>query len=471
MSETASFTEASATLARLGRMDRAALEGLQLRRIRALLERLLATNGFYADRLRRAGVTAEAIRSLDDFRKRIPVCTKQDFLEDQQSNPPFGRRLGIRREEVALVNLTGGTSGQGQEVYGRGQRDVHMQGYLHLLPWFMAGLRPGDVALNCVPAGGLTTGGWGPGEGLRVAGVTALHAGGTLNTEAKIDLMQRFREVHFIYASTNYHHTLSEAFRRRGIRPADAFPMMRALYTAAEGYPVEWARELEAFWGCRLHEGYGSTQGAGFVATTCEHGAVLPDGRRGTMHFLAWENYAEVVDPDSGEPVADGEEGEIVLTNLGIEGSPVLRFATRDRARFVSHRRCACGRPLDGIEAGGIARYDDMMKIRGNNVWPLAVDTVVLGHPHVDEYAGRVFVDAQGRTEVEVRVGLKSGAPNDAGWRQDTCKALAERIKAATNVQMIVRIVPRDELPVFTYKARRWTDERKAGLARAEAKS
>lgn len=73
--------------------------------------------------------------------------------------------------------------------------------------------------------------------------------------------MLRFGEVHFIYASTNYLHTLSEAFRRRGIVPAEAFPMMRAIHIVAEGYPLEWARGIEQFWGCRLHEGYGSTQG------------------------------------------------------------------------------------------------------------------------------------------------------------------------------------------------------------------
>ncbi len=460
MTEEASFTEASATLSRLARLSRAELEAVQLRRIQQQVARLYHGNSFYRAKLEAARVTPEQVRSLDDFRKRIPLSSKAEFLADQQETPPFGRRLGIAREAVALVNLTGGTSGQGQEVYGRSQRDVAMQGFLHLLPWFMAGLRPGQMALNCVPAGGLTTGGWGPGEGFRIAGATALHAGGVLSTEAKVDLMLRFGEIHFIYASTNYHHTLSEAFRRRGIRPAERFPMMRALFTAAEGYPVEWAQTTEAFWGCRLHEGYGSTQGAGFVASTCEEGAVRADGSRGCMHLLEWENYAEIIDPETGERVAPGEEGEIVLTNLGIEGSPVLRFATRDRARFLPHRACACGRPWHGIEAGSIARYDDMLKIRGNNVWPLAVDTAVFAHAEIAEYTGRVFVDEAGRTEVEVCLALKAPTLGDPTLTERVCA----RIKQATNVQMQVRIVPRETLPVFTYKARRWVDERQLGL-------
>ena len=166
-----------------------------------------------------AGIAPDALASLDGFRARFPLSNKADFLADQTEHPPFGERLGIPREEVALVNMTGGTSGQGQEIYGRSQRDIHMQGYLHALPWFLAGLRPGDIAINCVPAGGLTTGGWGPGEGLRIAGATAFHVGGTLSTDAKIDLMLRVGEVNFIYASTNYLHTLTEAICRRGLEP------------------------------------------------------------------------------------------------------------------------------------------------------------------------------------------------------------------------------------------------------------
>ncbi|MCC7273771.1 MAG: AMP-binding protein [Alphaproteobacteria bacterium] len=460
------FRDASATLARLERMSRAELEALQLAKLRAQLDRLWQGNPFYRAKLEAAKVRPEDVRSLDDFRRRVPLSTKADFLADQEAHPPFGRRLGVARDAVTLVNMTGGTSGQGQEVYGRSDHDIAIQGYLHLLPWFMAGLRPGQMVLNCVPTGGLTTGGWGPPEGFRIAGATAFHCGGAMSTDAKIDLMLRFGEIHFIYASTNYLHTLSEALRRRGIVPAERFPSMRAIHIVAEGYPMEWARATERFWGCKLHEGYGSTQGAGFIATTCEAGVVRDDRERGVMHLLEWINHVEIVDPESGEAVAPGEEGEIVLTNLDIVGSPVLRFATRDRARLVACEECGCGRPWHGIEAGTIGRYDDMLKIRGNNVWPLTVDTAVFAEAAVAEYVGRVFVDDGGRTAVELRLALKEGhADLGAQGEAALCARLAERIKERTNVQMQLRVVPRADLPVFTYKARRWTDERKAGLA------
>ncbi|MBM3555937.1 MAG: phenylacetate--CoA ligase [Alphaproteobacteria bacterium] len=463
MSEPESF-RGTASLRRLESLSRAELEALILGKLQRQISRLWTNNPFYRERLEKAGATPEKIKSLDDFRKRVPLSAKADFLADQKAHPPFGRRLGVPREEVVLVNLTGGTSGQGQEVYGRTNADVATQGYLHTLPWFMTGLRPGQMAFNCVPTGGLTTGGWGPPEGFRMAGATAFHVGGVLSTEAKVELMLRFGEMHYIYASTNYIHTLSEAFRRAGIVPRERFPMMKSIFTVAEGFPMEWARGVEEFWGCRLHEGYGSTQGTGFVACTCEKGVVRNDRERGLMHMFEWINYAEIVNPETGEPAREGEEGEIILTNLDIEASPVLRFSTRDRARYFPWKACGCGRPWDTMEAGTIGRYDDMLKIRGNNVWPLAIDTAVFGHPEVAEYVGRVFVDAEGRTEVEVKLAYKPEVA--AEGRPSLTARVRDAIKQRTNVAMQVIEVPREALPTFTYKARRWTDERQKGYGK-----
>jgi phenylacetate-CoA ligase len=458
----------SATLTRFERMPQAELEALQLERIRRQVARVYTASEFHRSKMQAGGVRPEDIRSLADF-ARIPTSNKADFLRDQAAHPPYGSRLSVPRESVALINMTSGTSGQGQEIYGRTQHDIALQGFLHYLPWFLAGLRPGHTAFNFVPSGGLTTGGWGPPEGFRIAGATAVNAPATLSTDAKIDLMLRFGGVNFIYASTNYLHTLTEALRRRGISPREAFPSMKGLFIAGEGYPHGWAEAIQRTWGCALHEGYGSTQGAGFIASTCDKAVVRADGKPPCMHLFEWENYVEVIDPQSGRPVADGDEGEIVLTNLSVLGSPVIRFATGDKARFLSAAACGCGRAWNCIEAGTVARYDDMMKIRGNNVWPAAVDAVMFSHAEVAEYAGRLYVDDKGRTEVEVRFAVKPGTAAEDALRALT-EALAAEIKQRTNVAMTVRIVEQKELPVFEYKARRWTDERKAGYADANRK-
>lgn len=456
--------DASPLLNRMARLSREELEGLQLFKLRRLLTRLRANSAYYRKRIDAANITPENIKSVADFTARFPVSTKADFMADQAEHPPFGHRLSIPREQVALVNTTGGTSGQGQEIYGRSQRDVHTQGYYHALPWFMAGLRPGQIAVNCVPAGGMTTGGWGPGEGLRIIGATAFHlGGGTLTTDGVIDMMARIRDIGFIYASTNFLHRLTQAMQKRGMSPREAFPGVKGLFIAAEGYPVEWAQKIEEAWGCTLHEGYGSTQLAGFGAST--PGSVAPaDGSRGLMRLFEWEHIIEVINPETGQPVKSGETGEMVVTNLSIEGSPVVRFRTGDAARFVDHREAGGGMAWNAIESGTIGRYDDMMKIRGNNVWPSSVDGCVFAHPEIVEYIGRVFTTPDGKTDVEVRIAFTDHpAPCAEAERRRIIDTLKQTIKQRTNVNMGVVEVDRAALPEFTYKARRWKDERQQG--------
>lgn len=455
---------ASPILARLRAMSRLELEQLQLRKLNRLLGRVRETSGYYRRKIEVAGLAGREIKTLDAFRETFPYSDKAEFLRDQAVAPPFGERLSVSPSDIALVNLTGGTSGQGQEFYGRTQHDVHMQGYRHALPWFLAGLRSGDVAINCVPAGGMTTGGWGPGEGLRIVGATAFHVGGSLSTEAKIDLMLKVGRVNFIYASTNYLHTLTETLLRRGIDPKEAFPQMHALFIAAEGYPAEWAGRVQSIWGCRLSEGYGSTQCAGFGASTCEAGVLTPEGKLGVMRLFEWDTLFEVVNPETLEPAVSGEVGELVVTNLSVEGSPVIRFRTGDAARFVSSEAVGDGRPWHGIECGTIGRFDDMMKIRGNNVWPSAVDAAVFAFPEVAEYAGRLYTSCEGKTEIEVRVALGTEfAKEDAKVRKVLLSRMRALVKERTNVWMEFVEVDKSQLPEFSYKARRWKDERSEG--------
>lgn len=453
---------ASPLLRGLRDMSREALEARQLDRVRALCARLHAKSAFYRDRMEAGGLKGGAVDSLDRFVKAMPSSNKADFLADQKAHPPFGSRLGVDRGEVVHISMTSGTSGQGQEIYGRTQRDVHMLGYLHALPWVMAGLRKGDTALNCVPAGGMTTGGWGPGEALRIVGATGFHVGGNLSTEKKIDLMLGLGGVHFIYASTNYLHTLTEALLARGITPREAFPDMHGLFIAAEGYPLEWAAKIEEYWGCRVQEGYGSTQLNGFGGSTLAAGVFRGEGR-GLIRLFEWESMIEIVDPETLAPVKPGEVGEMVVTNLSVEGSPVVRFRTGDAARFVPWQE-AGGGVWNAIECGTIGRFDDMMKIRGNNVWPSMVDAAVFAHGEIGDYKGRLYTGPGGKTEIEVRVAI---AGHHAGLgREDRARLLAsvrEAIKARTNVWMTVVEAPRAEFEGFAYKARRWSDERQEG--------
>lgn len=452
---------ASPLLTRFKNISRADLEAYQLRRLQALCVRLNAKSAFYRDKFKAGGVKDGAITSLEHFSKAMPTSNKKDFLADQMAHPPFGSRTGVDRREIVHISMTSGTSGQGQEIYGRTQADVHMLGYLHALPWFMGGLRRGDAAINCVPAGGMTTGGWGPGEGLRILGATGFHVGGSTSTDAKIELMLKLGGVNFIYASTNYLHTLTEALLTKGIMPREAFPDMHGLFIAAEGYPLEWAAKIEEHWGCRLSEGYGSTQLNGFGGSTCADGVFRGD-KRGLMRLFEWEALIEIVDPETLEPVKAGELGEMVVTNLSVECSPVVRFRTGDAARFVPWRE-AGGGAWNAIECGTIGRFDDMMKIRGNNVWPSMVDAAVFAHSEIAEYKGRLYT-RDAKTEIEVRFAVAEHCAGlSADERARLCASVREAIKGRTNVWMDVVEAPRAEFGEFAYKARRWKDERQEG--------
>jgi phenylacetate-CoA ligase len=250
----------------------------------------------------------------------------------------------------------------------------------------------------------------------------------------------------------------------QGAAPREMFPSLRSIMMSGEGWPVDFVERMEEAWGAPVFEGYGASQTyAGFIMSNCEHGAVT-DGRRNGMHVYEWAAIVEVVDPETLEPVAPGEVGEIVVTHLEKEASPLIRFRTRDRAVYMAWHACSCGRQLDMIESGTIGRWDDMVKIKGENVFPLEVDEIVFARRAIGEYQARVLIGASGRDEAEIQVELV----DDASDTDALLAELAVELKARTNISFALRAVPTGTLPQWTtpdVKPRRWTDERQAHLS------
>jgi phenylacetate-CoA ligase len=247
----------------------------------------------------------------------------------------------------------------------------------------------------------------------------------------------------------------------RGVRPQDVLPNLKALFIAGESYTIDWATRATEYWGATLSEWYGSMQGGLNQCFSCERG-VVPDGARGALHCMEHRILCEVLDPDTGEQVAPGGEGEMVITSLYKEGFPVIRFRTGDRVRYLG-MSCPCGRPFASIEAGTIARYDDMMKIRGQNLWPEAVDRIVFAAGDVEEYAGTVSIDDRGRETVSLAIEFSPAAALTADAQTSRASALSEAIRQQLNVRMAVRVAPYRSLPRFEFKVRRWTDTRRQG--------
>jgi phenylacetate-CoA ligase len=446
------------------RMSRKELEDLQLHKLKRQMEYAYRTNPFYRKRFDEKRLKPADIVSLEAFAERVPFVTKDDFILDQEEHPPYGSRLGVPPDTISQVHLTSGTSGLGQEVYARTRVDVELMGavWMHNFQW--SGLTKGDTAVNMVPIGTFCAG-WSIMQGFFKMGLTSFHLHG-MDGVGKLRLMQRFKP-HYIWATPPYLTRLTVLAKEQGIDPRVAFPTLKSITVATEAFPVSWAQEVEEIWGTRLHEMYGSTQGAGLVAVSCEKGAIRPNGERGSLHVAEQYFLAEVLDPATGRHVRAGEEGEVILTSLDQEASPVIRFRTRDRVRFLAHDHCECGRPFNIWESGTITRYDDMLKIRGMNVWPSTVDSVVFAHKEVDEYVGRVTIDQEGREQVLISVALKPEAAGLAPSDRTTLfKRIGEALKASTGVSMELHEVARAELPTFEFKSRRWSDQRQQGLKR-----
>lgn len=443
------------------RMSRPELDALRWRRLRSTLERTYAASPFYRRRMQRAGVTPGDIRTPEDFRNRVPMVDKLDVLADQREHPPLGSAVAVPEALLEYCFLTSGTSGKGQEVHVYTGADVteSLTSWASSLHW--AGVMPGDVAYHMVPigvtAGPVTLLASFQRYGLRTFAV------GNMEGEARLEMMRRFAP-NFFSTGPVYLRRLTTICREMGIDPRRDFPTLKAIKLGSFGFDVPWAREMEAFWGAKLIDTYASTQCGGGIASTCEHGTYLADGRRGMMHFPEHKIWAEVLNPQTGEPAREDEEGEVILTAFGREAMPVLRFRTGDKVVFKSHRQCACGRPFDGIEAGTVSRYDTMLKIRGMNLWPEAVDAIVLAHPEIDEYNGRLSVADNGREVAKVLVEFKATTSSNAAHRAHVLEQLRSQIKDCTGVGMDVCEAHPGEVERFAYKEKRWKDQRREQL-------
>jgi phenylacetate-CoA ligase len=447
----------------LERLTRSELDALQLERLKRQLERLQAGNRFFAERWRAAGVDVSEVQSLDDLR-RLPVITKEDVLADQVAVPPYGDRLGVDPRDVFELTLSSGTSGKLQEVHAHTVRDAHMRA-MHGIAFRWAGMEPDDSLVFHV--GISNSASHGPfHRGIRSIGRLP-YLVGHLGFPQRLELMERFGMDH-MYVMPSALNGLAQLCEEQGRPARERFPGLRSIVMSGEGWPVDFVQRMEQVWGAPIHEGYGASQTyGGFVMSNCECGAVT-DGRRNGMHVYEWAILTEVLDPDTLEPVGPGEVGELVVTHLEKEASPLVRFRTRDRVRSMPWSECSCGRQLNMIESGTIGRWDDMIKVKGQNVFPTEVDEIVFARPEIGEYQARVFIGSSGRDVAEMRIGVDAGRVGDPAVAA-VLDGLGRELKDATNVSFDLRPVALDELPRYTTpdsKPRRWSDERQADLSR-----
>lgn len=370
--------------------------------------------------------------------ERLPVVTKEDLLEAQRRDPPWGGNLCVAPREIAQVHLTTGTSGIGQERYALTARDVAVMGGSWAPQYRAIGLAPGDVALLTIPVSFFCAG-LSALEGARLHGLVPLLTG-VASKELMLDLLVEHRPA-YLYGVESLLLQLANLARERGLR-VEGLKGVQAV--GASQALVAAAREV---FGAKVFDVYGCTQAAAKIATTCRHGV-----EDGTNHFDGEHLFIETRDPATGAPATEGD-AEVILSTSYREASPAIRFALRDKVTLVPAGACPCGDPRPGFRPGSVERIDAMLKIRGVNVWPQRVESLLLGHPAVRDFRAEVERRADGAEELVLRVQVQRAA---AGIAQE----LETLVRQGTMVRPRVVIDDTIAEAVGAYKVRRWADRR-----------
>ena len=434
------------------------LRELQDEQLRRMLSYVYERIPFYQEQLKRIGVKPGDIRSVEEL-PRLPFTRKQD-LKDHY---PFGL-LAVPREQVIRVHASSGTTGKATVVcYTR--NDIELFSEVMARSFVAAGARPGMLLHNAYGYG-LFTGGLGTHYGGEKLGLTVVPVSGGM-TQRQITLILDFKpEV--ICCTPSYAQTLGEEFKKLGIPPQEI--SLKYALLGAEPWTETIRANVDASLGIRSTNLYGLSEiiGPG-VSQEC-----IED--RAGSHI--WEDhfYPEVVDPNSGEPLADGKEGVLIFTHLTREAMPLLRYWTGD-ITYLTHEPCTCGRTH--VRMGPIrGRSDDMLIIRGMNLYPTQVEEVLMGIPEVVPHY-QVVVKREGTLdEVEVKVEVIEDVIRQLAQEvlsDDSVEANAQMRSLRNTIQQAIRgtiglnmkitlvapnTIPRSE----GGKLRRVVDERTTGL-------
>jgi len=417
------------------RLDRAELEALQLERLRASLTRA-ARVPHYAAAFREAGVNPGDVTSLADL-SRFPFTTKADLRD----NYPFGM-FAVPREQVARVHASSGTTGK-PTVVGYTQDDLDTWADLMARSIRAAGGRPGDV-VHVSYGYGLFTGGLGAHYGAERLGCTVVPVSGGM-TERQVQLIVDFRP-RVIMVTPSYFLAILDEMEAQGVDPRDTG--LEVGIFGAEPWTDEMRRAVEARSGIRAVDIYGLSEVMG--PGVSQEAGETQDG----LHV--WEDHflPEIVDPVTLAPLPDGVEGELVFTSLTKQAMPVVRYRTRDLTRLLPGTAYPAFRRMAKVTG----RTDDLMIVRGVNVFPSQVEEQILTIEGLTPHYLCVLTRPGNLDELTVRV--EAAATPEADDGESLENRLADRIKNRIGVTARVEVLPPGALERSLGKAKRISDER-----------
>ncbi|HEX9777152.1 MAG TPA: phenylacetate--CoA ligase [Geopsychrobacteraceae bacterium] len=422
-------------------LPREAIEALQLKRLQQTVERVNATVPFYKETFRQAGIVPGVIKSLDDL-QRLPFTLKQDMRD----NYPYGL-FAVPLEQIVRIHASSGTTGK-PTVVGYTRRDIDTWSELMARSFVAAGAHKGDVIHNAYGYG-LFTGGLGAHYGAEKLGASVIPMSGG-NSKKQLMIMQDFGST-VLTCTPSYSLFLAEIAAEEGIDIRDL--KLRVGIFGAEPWSETMRKEIEAKLNLKAIDIYGLSEilgpGVGIECIEAQNG----------LHI--WEDHfiPEIIDPDSGAVLPVGEKGELVITTITKEGIPLIRYRTRDITR-LTREPCICGRTHARLERLS-GRSDDMLIIRGVNVFPSQIESVLFNIDGVEPHY-QLIVERDGTLDtLEVQVEVNEETFSDEiKVLQGLAGSIRKEIKDLLGVTCIVRLVEPKSIARSEGKARRVIDNR-----------
>jgi phenylacetate-CoA ligase len=423
-------------------LPRAAIAADQLEQLRSLVAEIIPGNRFYSHKLNSAGITFD-IASLEDFSARFPFTTKTEIAEDQRAHPPFGSNLTYPLERYNRYHQTSGTSGLPIRWLDTPESwEGMVESWTQILR--AAGAQPKDRIYFAFSFGPFI-GFWLAFEAAASLGCVCVPGGGLSSAARARSILDL--GITMLCCTPTYAIRLAEVAAEENISLNES--KVRILIVAGEpggSVPAMRARLGELWRGARVFDHHGMTE-VGPVSYECP-------ARPGILHIIESAYFPEIIHPASGEAIQAGQSGELVLTTLGRAASPLIRYRTGDVVKPGPRRMetpCSCGSFELELEGGILGRTDEMIVVRGVNVYPSAVEEIVCASAGVAEYRVQI---GTGQTMAELSLQIEpSPECVDAAA---LVRKLESAFETALSLRVPVTLVPFGTLPRFEMKARRW---------------
>lgn len=436
--------------------SRARLKDLQNEKLAVLIPYMLEYSPFYRNKFKQAKLTASDIRSVDDLYK-IPPTTKTEMVVDVAAHPPWGTYLAIDdqiwKERGWMVFATSGTTAA-PRAFRHTTHDMRQWAWNDARALWAMGMRPGQdialIAFGYAPHVFM----WGVHYAFNLMGIPVI-PGGSLDTTRRAMFINTFQPT-ILCATPSYAFYLGNKMLDMGQNPQDS-TITKLLVGGEPGASVPATKQrLETLWGAQAFEFYGTTEVAptpgGYMCTVGS--STEPYG----IHMMEDIHIVELIDPDTFEPVAEGQRGLSVATNLFSEAAPLIRFVIGDFGQFTT-APCACGRTHVRAPGGFKGRADDLLNIRGVTVFPLAIEEVVRSMDALGDEFTITVTNETGLDELTVQVETREQLPAvEHGPLQDE---IVRRLRAVIEVRPRVEIVPPNTIPRPEFKASRIRDQRR----------